>query len=248
MTLKEIVEQENNNEKDIILFREGFFYRAYNRSAMRFVENIKKCKILSKYVKYLKQDIYYCGFPRDAVEKLREVVKNKGLDIVVNEKFIKIFNCYGQSEDFNDWKSGHIPGKYRKCPDSLEKYDFLHDKKHMWLAPVVEKQYKLIIWFLPKLAKFPKDQRFLLGDRIEKNLLDILELLIEAVYSREKKEILKKANLKLESLRFVVRITKDMKYITVKRYDYFCGLVIEIGRMIGGWKKSLKAKENVCIS
>jgi len=106
------------------------------------------------------------------------------------------------------------------------------------ITPVVEKHYQLILWLLPKMANFPKDQRFLLADRIEIMLLDILELLIEAVYSKSKKEILRKANLRLEQLRFMIRISKDMKYINIHGYDYFCQKVLEIGRMVGGWLKA----------
>lgn len=106
------------------------------------------------------------------------------------------------------------------------------------LTPVVEKHYQLILWMLPKMAKFPKDQRFLLADRIEKNLLDILEMLIEAVYSKDKRKILISANLKLDILRFLMRIAKDMKYVSLKGYDFFCQSVLEIGRMVGGWLKS----------
>lgn len=105
------------------------------------------------------------------------------------------------------------------------------------LTPVVEKHYKLILWMLPKIANFPKDQRFLLADRIEQILLDILEMLIEAVYSNRRREILIKVNLKLDVLRFMMRITKDMKYINLKAYDFFCQSVLEIGRMVGGWMK-----------
>jgi len=107
------------------------------------------------------------------------------------------------------------------------------------ITPVVEKHYQLILWILPKIANFPKDQRFLLADRIEILLLDILELLIESVYSKEKKEVLAKANLKLEQLRFMMRIAKDMKYVSVKGYDYFCQSALEIGRMVGGWLKAV---------
>ncbi len=106
------------------------------------------------------------------------------------------------------------------------------------ITPVVEKHYKLILWMLPKIANFPKDQRFLLADRIEKLLLDILELLIEAVYSKEKKAILAKVNLKLDCLRFMMRITKDMKYVNLKSYDFFCQSAIEVGKMVGGWSKA----------
>ena len=88
------------------------------------------------------------------------------------------------------------------------------------------------------MANFPKDQRFLLADRIECILLDILEMLIEAVYSKNKRELLIKVNLKLDVLRFMMRIAKDMQYVNIKAYDFFCQSSIEIGRMVGGWIKA----------
>ena len=103
------------------------------------------------------------------------------------------------------------------------------------LTPVVEKHYQLILWMLPKIANFPKGQRFLLADRIERILLDILEMLIEAVYSKNKREILIKVNLKLDLLRFMMRIAKDMKYVNINAYDFFYQSSIEIGKMVGGW-------------
>lgn len=106
------------------------------------------------------------------------------------------------------------------------------------ITPVVEKHYRLILWMLPKIANFPKDQRFLLADRIERVLLDILEMLIEAVYSKNKREILIKVNLKLDVLRFMMRIAKDMKYVNVNAYDFFCQSSIEVGKMVGGWLKA----------
>jgi len=106
------------------------------------------------------------------------------------------------------------------------------------ITPVVEKHYSLILWMLPKIANFPKDQRFLLADRIERILLDILELLIEAVYSKNKRDILIKVNLRLDVLRFMMRIAKDMKYVNLKAYDFFCQNTLEIGRMVGGWLKA----------
>jgi len=106
------------------------------------------------------------------------------------------------------------------------------------ITPIVEKHYQLILWMLPKIANFPKDQRFLLADRIERVLLDILEMLIEAVYSKEKRGILIRVNLKLDVLRFMMRIAKDMKYVNVNSYDFFCQQAIEVGRMAGGWLKT----------
>jgi hypothetical protein len=49
MTVKEKIEQEVNNENAIYLLKEGIFCRAYNQSAMRFVNNLKPLKINRKY-------------------------------------------------------------------------------------------------------------------------------------------------------------------------------------------------------
>lgn len=43
---------------------------------------------------------------------------------------------------------------------------------------------------VPKLEKFPRSQKFLLADRIENLMLDILDLLIDAAYSRKKEATL----------------------------------------------------------
>ena len=51
----------------------------------------------------------------------------------------------------------------------------------------ITKLYDYLKWVIPKLEKFPRNQKFLLGDRIESLLLDILDLLIEAAYSKKQK-------------------------------------------------------------
>lgn len=38
----------------------------------------------------------------------------------------------------------------------------------------VTRLYDFILWMIPKLEKFPRNQKFLLGDRIENLMLDIL--------------------------------------------------------------------------
>ncbi len=43
-----------------------------------------------------------------------------------------------------------------------------------------------IKWFLPKIEKFPRNYKFLFGDRLVEIQLDVLENLIEAYYRKEK--------------------------------------------------------------
>jgi hypothetical protein len=51
-------------------------------------------------------------------------------------------------------------------------------------GPALEKAYQFVLWVVPALDKFPRSQRFVLGDRIETTALAVLEGLIEATYSK----------------------------------------------------------------
>jgi hypothetical protein len=52
------------------------------------------------------------------------------------------------------------------------------------VSPALEKAYQFLVWLIPTLDKFPRRQKFLLGDRIESTALDVLEGLVEATYTR----------------------------------------------------------------
>ena len=47
---------------------------------------------------------------------------------------------------------------------------------------VIAKTSDFITWFLPKIEKFPRNYKFLLGDRLVEIQLNLLERLIEAYY------------------------------------------------------------------
>lgn len=108
--------------------------------------------------------------------------------------------------------------------------------------PVIAKTYDLLKYLVPQLSKFPKDQRYLLGQRIEENALTLLDCFIEAQYGKEKQEHLKKANLILEKLRYLIRLSKDFKFISIKSYEHISRCIGEIGAMTGGWNNSIKAQ------
>ena len=52
----------------------------------------------------------------------------------------------------------------------------------------LEAHYRFLLWLIPALSRFPRDQKFLLGDRIQGTALDVLERLIEATYSKRREE------------------------------------------------------------
>jgi len=105
------------------------------------------------------------------------------------------------------------------------------------------KTYELLLWIIPQLEKFPKSQKYLLGDRIETLILDIMDLIIQAVYTKNKTAFLREANLKIEKLRYLIRLVLDLKYLSINRYEYIAKCLNEIGAEIGGWIKYQQAKD-----
>ena len=54
---------------------------------------------------------------------------------------------------------------------------------------VITKAYDLILWSCHHTARFPRNHRFVLGERIERNLYNVLELLVQARYTRERYDL-----------------------------------------------------------
>ena len=44
----------------------------------------------------------------------------------------------------------------------------------------LEAHYRFILWLVPTVERFPRNRKFLLGDRIQVTALDVLERLIGA--------------------------------------------------------------------
>lgn len=109
-------------------------------------------------------------------------------------------------------------------------------------GPALEKWYQFLLWLVPTVEKFPKAQKFILGDRIQSGALDVLERLIEATYSRQAGPLLGAANLGLEKLRFLFRLAADLKLLDLRRYEFAARAIDEAGRLVGGWLKTMVAQ------
>jgi hypothetical protein len=103
---------------------------------------------------------------------------------------------------------------------------------------VITKTYDLILWSCNHTSRFPRNHRFVLGERIERNLYDLLETLIRARYTRQRQPLLEQANLTLEILRFQTRLAKDLQCLKTNSYAFATKAIDEIGRLVGGWLKS----------
>jgi len=108
--------------------------------------------------------------------------------------------------------------------------------------PIIQRTYDLILWYVPRLNKFPRNFKFVLGDRVQNTLYTFLEGLIRARYRRSKLELLERLNAELDVLRYQTRLCKDLQMLDTRRYEYVSGLINEIGENLGGWIKQQRRK------
>ncbi len=106
-------------------------------------------------------------------------------------------------------------------------------------AVAVGKAYDLALWLIQKVEHFPRSYRFSVGDRIVSNGLDLLLTLVQSAYTADKARLLESASARTNSLRYLLRLAKDLRLINIDSYGYSTGCIEEIGRMVGGWQKAV---------
>ncbi len=111
-------------------------------------------------------------------------------------------------------------------------------------SPIFAKTYDLLLWLIPRTTTFPREQRFVLARRVQDIVLRFQECLIEAAVlphqSRPAKlEWLNQADVELTKLRFHLRLCRDLKLLDAGQHQHVSRMIDEIGRLLGGWFKSL---------
>lgn len=108
--------------------------------------------------------------------------------------------------------------------------------------PIFKKTYEFFKEFYVFELDFPKKDRYTLGQRCENIILEVLEGIIAAgQISKDKKlSILERVSNKLDLLKIFIRLAYDLNVLSDNRYIVCQNYLQEIGRMLGGWMKSVR--------
>jgi four helix bundle protein len=89
------------------------------------------------------------------------------------------------------------------------------------------------------LKLFPKSEKYSLGQKIEKTILEILEFSLQAASASKQEKIvfLKTADAKISLLKILIRLANEIKALDNKKYLILQEKLQEIGKMLGGWIK-----------
>ncbi len=95
------------------------------------------------------------------------------------------------------------------------------------------------------LANINKIDRATIADKIDGIFLAILELIFRACFAHDKFEklsLVSQAIGKNDLLKFFLQISWEHKMVNRAQYGDFILRLDEVGRMLGGWKRSLEDK------
>lgn len=107
---------------------------------------------------------------------------------------------------------------------------------------VVEKCVRAYALWHEFVRHLPKDSRYTLGKRIDEKFIELMEVLFRASTSRDKDKLLEEADVVLNILKFLLRISWEIKAIDNKKYILLSERLDEIGKMLGGWRKYFSKK------
>lgn len=109
-------------------------------------------------------------------------------------------------------------------------------------VPIFQKSYDLYKQMHDYQKLIPKHDRYTVYGRAEDCLLAILSSLFKASAANisDKLVLLEEASTELNLLRVFIRLLKDVKALDNNKYLALQSEIDEIGRMLGGWIKSVK--------
>jgi hypothetical protein len=110
--------------------------------------------------------------------------------------------------------------------------------------PIITKTYELYRALHDLQKGIPKMERYSLWSRVEATALQMLEGFVHAGYlpCEQRAQKLTRLAAEVDMLRMFIRLAVDIKVLPLKKVVALQERLDEIGRMLGGWIKSLRQR------
>ncbi|MEG2001304.1 MAG: diversity-generating retroelement protein Avd [Evtepia sp.] len=112
---------------------------------------------------------------------------------------------------------------------------------------IKQKIYDMILYGSPALAQFPKAEKYVLASKIRGSMYRMFELAVVIEKKYYKKTTVQELDIELDIVRNFIRMAADAKLypnqapcLPFKKYEFWAKLLDEIGRMLGGYAKTIK--------
>jgi len=112
----------------------------------------------------------------------------------------------------------------------MARYEFL---------PIYRKMFDIVVYIEKIVRNFSRYHKYTIGTEMRNTSREILIRIIRANSMREKRKELIGVREKLEELKILTRIAKEVKaYSSFKSFEYLVKEIVSVSRQNEGWLKS----------
>jgi len=106
--------------------------------------------------------------------------------------------------------------------------------------PVYKASYDLLLSIFEFTRDFKKEYKYTVGESIKEETITLLTLIYRANSRKDKITVLQEAREHIEVIRLFIRLMKDMKQISLKKFVSVNKVVENVSKQLTGWQRSLK--------
>lgn len=94
------------------------------------------------------------------------------------------------------------------------------------------------------MPHIPKDFRYSIGTKIDRSLIETVELFFVAQYLKKEEKLpyLRKANVRFDIAKFFLQVLWDLGALDNKKYALLSEKLDVVGKSLGGWINGIDSK------
>lgn len=106
--------------------------------------------------------------------------------------------------------------------------------------PVYKASYDLFVEIFRFTKNFTREYKYTVGESLKKEALGLITLIYRANSKKDKFDVLQEARERTEVIRIFVRMLKDLKQISLKKFVFINKQIEMVSKQLTGWQKSTK--------
>jgi len=103
--------------------------------------------------------------------------------------------------------------------------------------PVYKASYDLLLVIFQFTKNFNKEFKYTVGESLKKETTELITLIYRANSKKEKHDVIQEARERIEVIRLFIRLMKDLRQISVKRFALVNKQVENVSKQLTGWQK-----------
>ena len=106
--------------------------------------------------------------------------------------------------------------------------------------PVYKASYDLLLEIFRFTKNISKEFKYTVGESLKKETTKLITLIYRANSKKDKYDVIQEARERIEIIRLFIRLMKDLKQISIKRFVLVNKQIENVSKQLTGWQKKIK--------